>query len=77
MPGRVLAAGFERADDLILGGAVLFFAVRDLATDAVLGRLLPLTALGVFARASFACFFALLWELFFFRVAMDRLKNSE
>ena len=80
-PGRALAACLERADDLALERAALFFApaitfgIGDLATEAGLGRLLPLTALGVLARADFACFLAFPFETLFFRAAMDRLKT--
>jgi len=76
-----LATGFERADDFGLEDAALFIPpakpleIRDLVSFAGLGRRLFLTALGVSARAGLACFFALLLELFFFRVAMDRLKT--
>src|SRR5258706_2232422 len=73
MPGRTLAAGFERADDLALGGAVLFFAARDLAIGAGLGRVLPLPAFSAFADAAFACFFAFPFERLFFRADMVRL----
>jgi len=66
----------EREDDFGLEDAALFFApakpleIRDLVSFAGLGCRLFLTALGVLARAGFACFFALLLERFFFRVAM-------
>jgi hypothetical protein len=76
-----LATGFERADDFGLEDAALFFPpakpleIRDLVSFAGLGRRLFLTALGVLARAGFACFFAFPLELFFFRADMDRLKT--
>src|SRR5258706_12237166 len=75
MPARTVAAGFERADDLALGGAALFFAARDLAMGAGLGRVLPLPAFSAFADAVFACFFAFPFERLFFRAAMDFLKG--
>jgi hypothetical protein len=73
----------ERADVSALEGAALFFAcavtlgTRGLASEAGLGRLLPLATFGVFARAGLARFFAFPFETLFFRVAMDRLKNGE
>jgi len=71
-----LATGLERADDFGLEDAALFFApakpleIRDLVSFAGLGRRLFLTAWGALARAGLACFFVLLLEWFFFRVAM-------
>ena len=76
-----MATGFERADDFGLEDAALCFPpakpleIRDLVSFAGLGRRLFLRALGVLARAGFACFFSLLLEWFFFRVAMARLKT--
>ena len=76
-----MATGLERADDLALEGAALFFAlpiilgIGALTTEAGLRRLLPLTALGVLARAGFAGFFAFPFENLFFRVGMDCLKT--
>jgi hypothetical protein len=64
-----------------LEGTALLFAravtlgIRGLTSEAGLGRLLPLTVLGGLARVDFAGFFALRFEMVFFRAAMDRLKR--